>query len=324
MKRELLIEIGPHLPDRAPIRIAMDIHLPSRPADDPVLFFCLPGGGVARGYFDLDGGPATRFSFAREMNAAGHVVVAVDPIGVGASTRPEDGFLLTAEVQADLIHRAFLKLRTMTIGGVALGGLRAIGGGHSAGALIAVVQQARFRDFCAMALFCFGTGGLPDQLSEDQKAALGEPDGGRSRIVELARRRFGQPYAEPPVRYDDTPASRALRAVHDQMVMVIGVHAMMPGSVRRELESLDVPVFLAVGDRDITGPPHLLAADYVRCPDLTLLVLPTSGHHVFVAPTAPRMYHRIGNWIDGLRSAGLPSRTPGEPPPRAGAPLPGG
>jgi len=207
-------------------------------------------------------------------------------------------------VESELIHRAFLKLRAMTVGGVDLGALRVVGGGHSAGAVIGVVQQALFHDFGAMILFCFGTGGLPEQLSAEQKASLDEPDGGRSRIVEFARGRFGgKAYAEPPVRYDDTPASRALRAVHDQVVMVVGVHAMTPGSVRRELGTVDVPVFLAVGDRDITGPPHLLAADYVACPDFTLIVLPTSGHHVFVAPTAPVMYRRVVNWIEGLAGA---------------------
>ncbi|WP_157218049.1 alpha/beta fold hydrolase [Flavisphingomonas formosensis] len=304
MKTELLIDVGPHLPGGPANRVAIDVHLPARPAADAVLFFCLPGGGVARGYFDLDGGPGTRFSFAREMNAAGHVVVAVDPVGVGGSTRPEDGFTLTTEVEAQLIHRAFERLRTMTVGGIDLGTLRLVGGGHSAGAVIAVVQQALYRDFDAMILFCFGTGGLREQLTPEQLASLDEPDGGRSRIVEFARDRSGgQAYVEPPVRYDDTPASRALRAVHDRVVMAVGVHAMTPGSVRQELGGVDVPVFLAVGDRDITGPPHLLASDYRACPDFTLIVLPTSGHHVFVAPTAPAMYRRVVNWIEGLPSA---------------------
>lgn len=300
MKVEIAVDAGPHLPGGAPNRVAMDVHLPERLAPDAVLFFCLPGGGVTRGYFDLDGGSGTRFSFAREMIAAGHVVVAADPVGVGGSTRPEDGFALTAAVEADLMHRAFLAMRGQVIGGVALGALRVVGGGHSAGAMIAVMQQAAHRDFAAMILFCFGTGGLPEQLSPAQKAALDEPDGGRSRIVEFARTRFGQAYVEPPVRYDATPASQALRAVHDQVVLVVGVQAMTPGSVRTELATVDVPVFLAVGDRDMTGPPHLLGMDYAACPDFTLFVLPTSGHHVFVAPAAPDLYRRVGNWLESL------------------------
>jgi pimeloyl-ACP methyl ester carboxylesterase len=305
MTRTVQVDVGTYEGLGGPMQVAMDVHVPERLAEGAALFFCLPGGGVTRRYFDLDGGPGTAFSFAKAMTAQGHVVVAVDPIGVGDSSRPEDGFALTAEVEAELIHRAFLAMRQMEVGGVALGALRVIGGGHSAGALVSVVQQARWRDFDAMILFCFGSGGLPAQLAPEQKAALADPDGGRSRVVEFARKKFaGHPYVEPPVRYDDSPASKALRAAHSLVVTVVGILAMTPGNVRPELATIDVPVFLSVGDRDMTGPPHLLAGDYVACPDFTFYVVATSGHHVFVAPTAPALYARVLNWTAGLAVGG--------------------
>ncbi len=98
----------------------------------------------------------------------------------------------------------------------------------------------------------------------------------------------------------DTPAGRALRAVHDHVVSVIGAQAMTPGNVAAELATIDVPVFLAAGDRDMTGPPHLLPADYPACRDLTLFVVETSGHHVFVAPGAAQLYRRTAHWLAGL------------------------
>ncbi len=58
-----------------------------------------------------------------------------------------------------------------------------------------------------------------------------------------------------------------------------------------------VPLFMAAGDRDMTGPPHLLPAAAVACPDLTLHVVSGSGHHVFVSPGAPRLYQRLADWL---------------------------
>lgn len=299
MKVSRAYDIGPLVPGGEAITLALDVHLPARPAMSPRLLFCVPGGGVRRGYFDLQGDAG--FSFAQAMTEAGHVVAAIDPAGVGESTRPADGFVLTAEVCAEGNHRALSCLRAETIGGIALGDLPIIGGGHSAGAMIAAVHQARHRDFDAMLLFCFGTIGLPEMLDEEHRAALATPDRGRSRIVEFARARFaGAAYIPAHAQERDTPAGRALRAVHDQVVSVIGAHAMTPGNVAAELALLDVPLLLAVGDRDMTGPPHLLPADYPACRDLTLYVVKGSGHHVFVAPGAANLFRRTAHWLGGL------------------------
>lgn len=176
-----------------------------------------------------------------------------------------------------------------------------IGTGHSAGAMIDAVHQATYRDFDAMALFCFATVGLPEYMDDTHRAAVKEPDGGRSRIVEFARARFGaEPYLPAPVHDKDTPSGRALRQVMNRVLANVGMHAMLPGNVAKELGELDVPIFLSIGDRDMTGPPHQLPRDYVNCPDLTLYVVPTSGHHVFVAAGADRLFRRFAGWVKGL------------------------
>jgi pimeloyl-ACP methyl ester carboxylesterase len=301
----LRVDAGP-IPGRASAdgaanEVAVDVHLPERPADRPVLLACLPGGGVTRRYFDLDGGPGMDFSFARAMTAAGHVVCAMDPVGVGDSTRPEDGFDLTVEVQARLMHRALEIVRRSVVHGVDLAALPCVGVGHSAGAMLTGARQAAFRDCSALILFGFGARGLPQYLTPEHQAALAEPDGGRSRLVEFARAMFGgESYFDGPVRETDNPAGHALRAVGARTLATVAIQAMTPGNIAPELAAIDVPVFLAVGDRDMTGPPFLLGADYVACPDFTLHVVPDAGHHVFVAPAARRLYARIANWIEGL------------------------
>lgn len=301
----LRVDVGPisetASADGPSCEVAIDVHLPERPADRPVLLVCLPGGGVTRRYFDLDGGPETAFSFARALTAAGHVVCAMDPVGVGDSTRPEDGFALTVEVEARLMHRALEQLRRTVVRGIDLSALPCVGVGHSAGAMLTGARQAGFRDCSALILLCFGTAGLPQFLTPEQLAALSEPDRGRSRLVEFARAAFGgQSYFDTPVRENDTPVGRALRAVRVPTIAPIAIQAMMPGNIAPELAMIDVPVFVAVGTRDMVGPPHLLGAEYAASPDFTLHVVDDAGHHVFLAPAARRLYDRIGNWIDGL------------------------
>lgn len=307
--RRLRIDVGPLSDGGEPIGLALDVFLPPRLSERPALFWCVPGGGVTRDYYDLRDPNAPEneaFSLAAAMTGAGHIVVTIDPAGVGESTRPADGYSLTTEAVAEGNARALAKLRAMLAAGELEGlpvlpDIPVIGTGHSAGAMIDVVHQSATHDFAAMVLFCFGTAGLPEYMDDTHRAAIEEPDGGRSRIVEFARARFGtEPYLPAPVHDKDTPSGRALRRVMNRVLANVGMHAMLPGNVAKELGELDVPVFLSVGDRDMTGPPHLLPRDYVNCPDLTLYVVPTSGHHVFVAPGAARLFHRLKGWVSGL------------------------
>jgi hypothetical protein len=50
----------------------------------------------------------------------------------------------------------------------------------------------------------------------------------------------------------------------------------------------------------MVGPAHRAAEDYANCNDFTLWVMPSSGHHPFVAHCAPELYRRILHWLDGL------------------------
>jgi pimeloyl-ACP methyl ester carboxylesterase len=75
------------------------------------------------------------------------------------------------------------------------------------------------------------------------------------------------------------------------------MQSMAPGNVADELARVTVPVFMAAGDRDMTGPPHLLPAACAACPDLTLHVVADAGHHVFVVANAGRLYRRLVDWL---------------------------
>lgn len=186
VKRRL--EIGMPLDSDEPLAIAAEVHIPvgTGSALPPVVLFCLPGGGMNKRYFDLAGGASDHvYSFAREMASRGYFVAVFDPIGVGESSRPKDGFALTTEAvvrcQASAAQHLAEELRGGTLTEVLppLPELMCIGVGHSMGAMLTVVQQASCRDYTALVLLCFGTMGLPSQLTDLERDALAKYDGGR-------------------------------------------------------------------------------------------------------------------------------------------------
>ena len=295
VRESLDVKIAAPWSNEESLSIALDIYR-SRDTAPGALLFCVPGGGVNRHYYDMKLETPGARSFAEEMAARGHVVVAIDPPGVGQSTRPEDGFRLNADAVVECLHNTLtglLELRPK------LRDLAIIAVGHSAGAMLLALQQVRYRDFEAMMLTCFGTGGLPELLTEAERAALAAPDRGRSQLPELARQRFnGQAYPDITFRPSLNKGGEPLRRVLDKVLSVVALQAMTPGNIVPELAQIDVPVMLAVGERDMTGPPHKIPANFTSCRDLTLHVVPTSGHHIFLAATAPQFYERAGRWLN--------------------------
>src|SRR4051812_39709159 len=220
------------------------------PPDAPrAVFCCLPGGGMSRRYFDLD---LPGFSMARHLAGLGFLIVTVDPPGVGESERPDDGYALTPAAVADAVAPVVAEiLRTLPAD------LPRIGLGHSAGGLLTVVQQARHRTYDALVLLGFEGRGLVDVLTPEEARFAGDPVGLRDAIAELAATRFGDPLpvgttATLPFLLgpEETPADAlaALAASKSTMLAVVGLTSMVPGSIAPELDSIDVPVFLGVGE----------------------------------------------------------------------------
>jgi len=298
VRESLDLEIAAPWARQEPLSIAIDIYR-SLEVDHGALLICVPGGGVHRRYFDMKLETSGARSFAEEMAAQGHVVVAIDPPGVGESTRPEDGFVLTSDAVVDCLHSA---LRELLASRPDLKSRPIIAVGHSAGAMLLSQQQVKYRDFEAMMLTCFSTIGLPDLLTEAERAALAAPDRGRSQLVELARQRFsGQAYTDITFKPSLNKGGEPLRRVLDKVLTVVALQAMTPGNIAPELGQIDVPVMLAVGERDMTGPPHNIPANFTACRDLCLHVVPTSGHHIFLAVTAPQFYERAERWLSDFK-----------------------
>jgi pimeloyl-ACP methyl ester carboxylesterase len=273
---------------------------------------CLPGGGMSRRYFDLDvPDTAASFSMARSLAAEHLVVVTLDLPGTGESDIPHDGYTLTPDAVADTVAEATARLVAAARTGDLVADLpplpdvAVVGLGHSAGALVACYQQARHRSFDALALLGFAGRGLVDYLTTEERACIDDGDALRAQLPRLVAARFGDPLPASQTSSSDLlvrvgiadEARAALLGCGTRLLGCVGLTSMVRGASRAELGAIDVPLFLGVGDADITGPADRLPGDFPRARDVTLYVLPESGHNHNVAPTRQLLWDRVASWI---------------------------
>jgi pimeloyl-ACP methyl ester carboxylesterase len=296
--------------------VCLDVFAPVDTTAPATVLCCLPGGGMSRRYWDIDPPPPYGdYSMARHLANRGFVVVPIDPVGVGESSRPDDGYTLRVEtvasVNASVVVRVVDDLRAGRIPGIDQRSVsRVIGVGHSAGAKITCAQQAAHHSYDALCLLGFGAAGLPQALSSDELQFAGDPDGFAREIVRLARARWNDDPLPPGTTATspmllagmDVPETvlAAAAATSSSLLALVGLSSMVPGSIARELATIDVPVFVGVGRNDIGGPPHEIPAAFPGSTDVTLFVLPDAGHNHNVAPNRHELWDRMVAWTQQL------------------------
>jgi pimeloyl-ACP methyl ester carboxylesterase len=303
---------GISLPGEGRLEMAVDIHFPKQLIEPAVMLVCLPGGGMNRRFFDLQP-PESQddgsFSFARHMTARGFIVASADHLGVGESSRPKDGYALSSDVlsqAADHIHGT-IRVQVQSHYGNALAHLCSIGVGHSMGAMITVLQQAQHRSHQAIVLLGFSTRGLPEYVPQPLQELARDPVALRAQLATHARHMFKesyprlQPTAESRSMFgSDRADARGVAALKvagaEPVLPVPGFHAILPGNVAREAASIDVPVFLGVGDRDIVGAPGDMARAFQRSRAVASYVMPNTGHCHFLFASRFALFEAIAAW----------------------------
>ncbi|MFA5885982.1 MAG: hypothetical protein WDA60_19180 [Acidimicrobiia bacterium] len=295
----------------------VEVFAPARlPADrPPVVAFCLPGGYSSRRYFDLPV-PAEHgsYSMARHLAGRGVVVVIGDPPGVGTSDVPDDPFTLTPDALGDIEAAVTATVLDRLAAGTLAPGLGPVanavplGVGHSAGALLTVYEQARHRPFAALALLGFAGRGLVDFLTDDERAVGDDPAAARAALPGLVQARFAG--ARPDFPRSTTSifsggpepeaVKEAVRGTRVPLLALLGLTSMIPGASAPELTAIDVPVFLGVGDGDITGDPRRIPGHFPNASDITLFVLAGAGHAHNIAARRAELWDRLADWADAL------------------------
>jgi alpha-beta hydrolase superfamily lysophospholipase len=324
-RAELTLDVSAALPFDEPCHITASIHLPDRATEAPrAVLICWPGGSYGRAYWDMQVARHPGYSFAEHMTAKGYLVLAADHLGVGASSRPAHGdrvdFETMSAAAAAFVEqvRGLLEQAAPELGGAAQG-VRVVGVGHSLGACLTAVTQARHRCYDAVALLGFTHGAKEVAVSAVGAAGAdpdADPDVLRRTAIEQARAFFGATwddvYGLVPrgpnhgwLHRPDVPA--AVIAADDAEAVrwprQSYVDALLTGYSATFAAHVDCGVFLGFGDHDVPPVPHDEVAFYTASSDVTLYVLPDAAHCHNFAATRARLWDRIDRWVVALPAA---------------------
>jgi pimeloyl-ACP methyl ester carboxylesterase len=286
--------------------------------DAPVIVFaCLAGGGCSAGYWDAVADDVPDASMARYVATRSCVVVALDHLGIGRSSPIDDIYRVTptiaAAAQDHALRRAITGLRagTLALGMPAVPDVVPIGVGHSMGGMILGVQQARHRTFDAVVVLGHGGDGMPEALTAEEAAIDVEQPlvAIETDVAACARLRFA-PNTTVERRGSraasfllaDVPDGlrRAFEAQRVPLLYSSGLVSMIPGATDDAKRAIDVPVFLAFGDHDLSSDYFGNMARYCSSRDVTLFVLPDAAHCHNHAVTRTLLWDRLVAWARGV------------------------
>jgi hypothetical protein len=270
---------------------------------DPIkgIVFCVPEDAKASYHLLVPGFPEETYSFALFMAARGWLVIAVDPLGTGESTRPT----LTIEMLACANDAAFQQVMARLVEGsldrclpkMALPSIT-VCVGHGKGAILALTQQARYRRYDALAVLGWSNyhnslGGCETALAnamEMEGAFIEQGMKEISSVVSHALRPFLYSVDVPfsVIRADEAhvlDSIRSLTSVYDYAL------------IQQIAALIDVPMFLCLADQDVADNLLAEAATYPWSPEITTFLLHGSAHRHHVANTREVLWMRLEQWF---------------------------
>ncbi|WP_345626023.1 alpha/beta hydrolase [Rugosimonospora acidiphila] len=293
--------------------------LPNDPAHARGVLVCLPGGSYDKRYWHMEIPGHPGYSFAQHLTSHGFVVVSIDHLAVGDSSDPHESgdvdLQLLARGDAAVADQIRQRLNAGTLAaGIPPLRLPLIGVGHSFGACLTAVVQANHHVFDAVVLLGFA-GSVTNVVGE--KVDDADPDT-RVRHMEAVVRE--QSDAAPDAAWVRLPREALSGVFYAQDVpddvIAADTAAETRGPVRALAETalagdhyipyaekIDVPVFLGFGDIDLSPDPLGEPRYYRTARDLTLYLLPGSGHCHNFATNRAALWDRIASWVPAAAAA---------------------
>jgi len=313
--------------------IALTVEIP--PADllgaPPIVCFAKPGAGFSRRYFTTDlPGPGSG-SQSSWHTGRGWVFVSVDPLGVGGSSTHHDPERLDHAVLAAAsraaerevleglanatLHESLPPVRDPVVLGV----------GQSMGGCLTVSQQGRYHDYDGIGVLGFSAVHTHPPVPPGATPWV-HPwrlrDGGDAAILNAARVAAAQRNLESTdfaaatdwLFYFDDVDLETVRVTGAPWISVtypMGVIAtvLTPGVVAAEAAAVDVPVLVAMGERDVIADPRGEACAYRSASSIDLYVCPQMAHMHNFASTRELLWQRIETWGAWVAALTLASRS---------------
>ncbi|KTE77576.1 alpha/beta hydrolase [Sphingopyxis sp. A083] len=302
---EVRIDVADALPAAItgdqPFHIAAWIFLPDTIPAVPTVVTLFNGGTYDRRYFHFDVPGRQDYSLAEYLRVRGHIVILPDHLGIGASDRAQDQMLATREIAALAHHTAVERIHAMLRDGTLVGGFASlpafvkVGGGHSMGGFMTITQQAAYRTYDLCLILGYTADGV--HLTIDGKLIRAHPGDLDPAQPDYAKRDRSKLRAT--FHWDDVPEDviAADDALLVEVPYVLSTQSIMTGIVKADAAKIDVPIYINLGERDVSPDPHAEPGFYRSCRDITLHILSRSGHCQNFAETRLEMYDRIDRWV---------------------------
>ena len=279
--------------------------LPERPA----VLVAMPGAGYNRRYFDLlDEG----YSEAEYHNRRGTIVVALDHLGVGESSVPPFEFT-TLDVVAAANNAAVNSILDSLREGTLASGVRpldpacVVGAGQSMGGHILAGMQAYHQTFDGVAMLgsSMVCTSMPSRLGGSQVVVPKgtPPDEAAALLTQETDWRYAFFWEDVPEAFVEAdfagghPVRETAPIWGSTTVPGLAAELVLPGVVASEAASIDVPVLVGMGERDVCRDPHAELAAFKNATDIAAIVVPRMAHMHNFAGTRRRMWDRIDAFI---------------------------
>jgi hypothetical protein len=266
----------------------------------PVAMALLAGGSYDKRYYHVQVPGRSGYSAAEHLASRGDIVLLLDHLGVGESTRVPRQKQATRFVVAQAMDAAVrqfherLAAGTLTEALPPLADFARIGGGHSMGAMMTVIQQARHRTHDAIMVLGYTADGVHMTMG-----------GQLVRAADLIPAEEGPDYPEndrAPLRegfhWEDVPDD--VIAADDALAVptpsAIGLTSIATGIIRAEAAQIDVPVYFCNGERDVSPDLQAEPGYFRACTDFSLHCLPRSAHCHNFAGTRRVLWDRMHDW----------------------------
>jgi len=264
----------------------------------------LSGGSYDKRYFHVEVTGHSDYSAAGHLAALGNIVLIADHLGMGDSTRVASQTKATRHIVARANHAAVTQFYARLQSGTLHPHLPPIphfvkaGAGHSMGGMQTIIQQAQHASYQALMILGYTAQGVHFTMNGKKlRAADFLPPGESPDYTTTDRAKLREGF-----HWEDVPAE--VIAVDDAIAVQtpanIGLDSIRTGIVVKEAAQIDVPIYLCLGERDVSPDPHAEPGYFKRSTDFTLHILPRSAHCQNFASTRHQMWNRMHQWVRGV------------------------
>lgn len=278
---------------------------PARLGDRPTAMVLLNGGSYDKRYFHIEIPGHPDYSTARHLADLGNIVLVPDHLGMGDSSRVPDQKKATRHIVALANHAAVSQFQARLRSGdlhpalPAFPDVATIGGGHSMGGMQTLVQQAAHRSYDAIMILGYTVQGVHMTMGGKKIRAADflPPEGTSPDYTTNDRTKLREGF-----HWEDVPEEviAADDAIATETAASIGLDSIRTGIVVDDAATIDVPVYLCLGERDVSPDPHAEAGYFKRVTDFTLHILPRSAHCQTFASTRRTMWNRMHAWARSI------------------------